>query len=85
MSEALLTARPAEEVPVSPAIDPRKQELTRVLEARALQGYTVESLNDTHAVIVARGRRRLFGMRSGVDQRTEVTIDGAGQAVSRRI
>ncbi len=46
-------------------IEPGKQELTRVIEARAILGYTVESLTDTRAVLVVSGRKRFFGMRDG--------------------
>jgi hypothetical protein len=81
MSEALL-ADLTEEVP--PKIDP-KSELTRVIEARTVQGYRVESLTETRAVLVVKGRKRLFGMRGGVDQRQEVTINGEGRAVTRNL
>jgi hypothetical protein len=81
MSEAL-QANPTEEVSAKSVID-AKYELARVVEARTLLGYEVESLSETRAVFVVRGRKRLFGMRGGVDQRTEVTIDDHGQAVKR--
>jgi hypothetical protein len=79
MSEALL-ADPPEEVPAK--IDP-KYELARVIEARAVQGYRVESLSETRAVLVVKGRKRLLGMRGGVEKRTEVTINEEGRAVTR--
>ena len=79
MSEALL-ADSTEEAPAK--IDP-KYELARVIEARAVQGYRVESLTETRAVLVVKGRKRLLGMRGGADKRTEVTINEEGQAVSR--
>jgi hypothetical protein len=79
---AVLEVNSPKEVPAKPAIDP-KFELTRVIEARIVQGYTVESLSETRAVLVVKGRKRLFGMRGGVDQRTEVTIDEEGRAVTR--
>jgi hypothetical protein len=79
MSEALL-ANPTEAV--STAIDP-KYELARVVEARVVLGYEVESLSETRAVLVVKGRKRLFGLRGGADQRTEVTINDEGQAVKR--
>jgi hypothetical protein len=79
MSEALL-ADPPVEIPAK--IDP-KHELARVVEARAVLGYKVESLSETRAVLVVKGRKRLFGMRGGVDQRTEVSINEEGQAVTR--
>jgi len=54
-----------------------------VVEARAVLGYKVESLSETRAVLVVKGRKRLFGMRGGEDQRTEVTINEEGQAITR--
>jgi hypothetical protein len=81
MSEALL-ANPHEELPAELAIDP-KYELARVVEARAVLGYKVESLSDSRAVLVVKGRKRLLGMRGGVDKRTEVTINEEGRAVTR--
>jgi hypothetical protein len=81
MSQALL-ANPSEAVPAEPAID-SKYELARVIEARTVHGYRVESLSETRAVLVVKSRKRLFGMRGGVDQRTEVTINGEGQVVTR--
>jgi hypothetical protein len=81
MSEAL-QANPTEDVPAKPAIDP-KYELARVVEARTVLGYKVESLSETRAVLVVKGRKRLFGMRGGQDHRTEVTINDEGQAVKR--
>ena len=83
MSEAL-QANATEEVPARPAIDP-KYELARVIEARAVQGYKVESLSESRAVLVVKGRKRLFGMRGGVDQRSEVTINDEGRAITRNL
>jgi hypothetical protein len=83
MSEALLTTEPAEVAPAHPATDLGKEELKRVIKARAITGYTVESLTDTRAVLVVKGRKRLFGMRGGEEQRTEVTIDDEGRTVTR--
>jgi len=82
MSEALLA--PTEEMPPKPAFDP-KYELARVIEARAVQGYRVESLSETRAVLVVNGRKRFFGLRSGVPQRSEVTINDDGRAVTRNM
>jgi hypothetical protein len=81
MSEAL-QVHPTEDVPAKSAIDP-KDELARVVAARVVLGYTVESLSDTRAVLVVKGRKRLFGLRGGEDQRTEVTINADGQAIKR--
>jgi hypothetical protein len=81
MSEAL-QASPTEAVPAT--IDP-KYELARVVEARAVMGYKVESLSETRAVLVVKGRKRFLGMRGGKDQRTEITINDEGRAVTRDI
>ncbi len=83
MSEALQVNSP-EEVLAKPAIDP-KFELARVIEARIVQGYTVESLSETRAVLVVKGRKRFLGMRSGEDHKTEVTINAEGRAVTRNL
>lgn len=82
MSQALLTPK-TEEVSASSEVDAGKQELTRVLEARAVLGYTVESLTDTRAVLVVKGRKRMLGMRGGVERRTEITINDEGRTVTR--
>jgi len=79
MSEALL-ADPTQDVPAE--ID-TKYELARVIEARIVLGYKVESLTETRAVLMVKGPKRLFGIRGGVEQRTEVTIDEEGRAVTR--
>lgn len=81
MSEAL-QVNSTDEAHAKPAIDP-KTELARVIEARVLLGYKVESLSETRAVLVVKGRKRFFGLRGGEDQRTEVTIRADGQAVKR--
>ena len=83
MSEAL-QGNATVEVPAEPAID-AKYELARVIEARTVQGYKVESLSETRAVLVVKGRKRLFGMRGGLDQRSEVTINDEGRAVTRNL
>lgn len=83
MSEALLS-NPTDQVPAKTPVDP-KYELARVVEARTLQGYKVESLTETRAVFVVKGPKRLLGMRGGVEQRTEVTIDDEGKAVTRAL
>ena len=79
MSEALL-ADPPVEVPAK--IDP-KYELARVVEARAVLGYKVESLSETRAVLVVKGRKRLSACAPAKTRETEVTINEEGQAVSR--
>ena len=81
---ATLQANSTEEVHAKPAND-AKAELARVIEARILYGYKVESLSETRAVLVVKGKKRYFGMRSGQDQRSEVTINEEGRAVTRNI
>jgi hypothetical protein len=80
MSEALLTSSPAREVPAA-----ARDELARVVKARSAQGYEIETLTENRAVLVVKGRKRMFGMRAGNAQRTEVTINDAGRAVTRNI
>jgi hypothetical protein len=82
MSEALLTVEPAHVAPARPATDLGKEELKRVIKARAVLGYSVESLTDTRAVLVVKGRKRSF-WRGGLERRTEVTIDDEGRTVTR--
>ena len=77
---AALQATPSEAVPAT--IDP-KYELARVVEARVVLGYKVESLSETRAVLMVKGRKRLFGMRGGPEQRTEITMNDEGRAISR--
>ncbi len=59
------------------AIDPlgrRKQALDRFLEERVAQGFTIETRTDTHA-IVARRRRRFWGLLRQDDDRYVVEVD----------
>jgi hypothetical protein len=79
MSEALVTAGPAEEMPTRAA----KEELGRVVKARSAQGYAVETLTETRAVLVVKGRKRF--MRAGSERRTEVTINDEGRVVTRNL
>jgi hypothetical protein len=81
MSEALLTVSPGEKVPANAAPD----ELARVVKARAKLGYEIESLTESRAVLVTKGPKRMFGMRGGDEQRTEIVINDEGKAVSNRI
>jgi hypothetical protein len=60
-------------------------ELKRVIEARVLMGYRVESLSETRAVLVVNGRKRMFGLRGGDEKRTEVTINDEGRAITRNL
>ena len=61
----------------------RTQELARTLSTKQAQGYTVESQTDTTAVLVIKGRKRLF--RSSVDSRQIVTVDELGNAKVQKI
>jgi hypothetical protein len=67
-----------------PAGEPNP-ELARVIEARVLQGYRLESLSEERAVLVVKGRKRLFGMRGGQDKKTELRIGEHGRVVTRNI
>jgi hypothetical protein len=61
----------------------RKQKLARLVKARAKLGYDVESQTETSAVLVTKGRKRMFGLRGGEEHRTEVTLSDEGTVVSR--
>jgi hypothetical protein len=54
----------------------RKQTLASVLETRLEQGYQIESQNGTQAIIVMKGRKRMF--RASSQSRQLVTIDEQG-------
>lgn len=62
-----------------------QKELERVIQARVVQGYRVESLSENRAVLTVSGRKRLFGLRGGEQQRSEVTIGEHGRAVTRNL
>jgi hypothetical protein len=61
----------------------RTQELARTLSNKRAQGYTVESQTDTTAVLVIKGRKRMF--RSSVDSRQIVTVDELGNTKVQKI
>jgi hypothetical protein len=61
------------------------QELARVVEARVLQGYRVESLSEGRALLAVKGRKRLLGLRGGEDHLTELTMGDHGRVVTRNI
>lgn len=63
----------------------RKQRLARVIATRAKQGYEIESQTETGAVLTITGRKRMFGLRGGEKQRTELTLSDEGTVVSRGI
>jgi hypothetical protein len=56
----------------------RVEALTRAIESRIEQGYTVQSKDDTQAVLVMKGRKRF--MRASAETRQLITIDEAGAA-----
>jgi hypothetical protein len=70
MAEALLT---------------RNQELERALQDKRAQGYRIETHDDSHAVLLIRGRRRFFNLLRGDDLRYRLTFDELGHATSRMI
>ena len=63
----------------------RKQKLARLVTMRAKLGYDVESQTETSAVLVTKGRKRMFGLRGGEEQRTEITLNDEGTVVSSRL
>jgi hypothetical protein len=63
----------------------RDETLERILGEKRAQGYRIESHNDTEAVLSMRGRRRLFNLLGGEDQRYLLSFDEQGHASSRRI
>ena len=65
---------PAEPTEATP--DLRRIEFARMLEARVEQGWRIESQRDTNAILVMKGRKRLF--RSSVDSRQAVSVDELG-------
>lgn len=69
---------PATATPVA-----RTQELAKTLADKLAQGYRIESQNDTQAVLVMKGRKRLF--RSSVDSRQVVSVDEFGATSFEKI
>jgi hypothetical protein len=64
--------RPGQATPVT-----RAQELARTLQAKLGQGYSIESQNDTQAVLRMKGRKRWFGR--SVVSRQVVSVDEFGK------
>jgi hypothetical protein len=85
MAEALSPAVSRNGTPAPAAVDSRRDELTRTLEAKLAQGFEVESETDTKAVLVMKGRRRWFGLSNSPSVRYEVTLGDDGRAKSRRL
>ncbi len=63
----------------------RKQKLARLVTMRAKLGYDVESQTETSAVLVTKGRKRMFGLRGGEEHRTEITLNDEGTVVSTEL
>jgi hypothetical protein len=66
-------------------VHPKNPELARVIEARVLQGYRVESLSETQAILAVKGRKRFFGLRAGEEQRTELRMGEHGRVTTRNL
>jgi hypothetical protein len=77
-------AKPTSEV-AGAVVNSRKQELARTLHAKRAQGYRVESEHETGAVLVMNAPKRWFGLVSGQELRSELSIDEDGHVSSRRI
>ena len=67
------------------SVEARTQELARTLQRKVAEGYRVESQHETGAVVVMKGHKRWFGLVAGDEQRSEISIDEDGHAISRRI
>ena len=68
-----------EVLPVQPTKatpDLRRIEFERMHQSRVEQGWRIESQRDTDAVLVMKGRKRLF--RPSVDSRQAVSVDEFG-------
>jgi hypothetical protein len=63
----------------------QERELARVIEARMLQGYRVESVSEGQAVLVVNGHKRFFGFRKGEPHKTRLTIGGHGRVITRNL
>ena len=82
MSEALVSDRPSASARMS--LGERKQELTRMLQAKVAQGYRIESATGTEAVLQMGARRRWFGLFGGTKMTYDVAVDEDGRSSSRR-
>lgn len=61
----------------------RTQALASTLKSKLAQGYTVESQTDTEAILVIKGRKRLFG--ASTDSRQSVRVDESGSVKFAKI
>jgi hypothetical protein len=82
-AEPILSATHEDKTPAESEL--RKQKFARVIKARAKLGYEIESQTETSAVLVTKGPKRMFGMRGGLEQRIEVTLDDRGAASNRSL
>jgi hypothetical protein len=72
--------------PAPNEIDRRKLEFARALERKLGQGYEIEAQNATQALVVAKGRPRLFGLlRSGNGSRYIASMDEEGNVTTQRV
>ena len=85
MTEAPSPDAVASPIPKDGGAGETTTELARVIQARTSQGYRIESASETRAVLVCKGRKRLFGLRHGEDHRTELTMGEHGRVVTRNI
>ncbi len=83
IADPILTVKHEEKTPAESEL--RKQKFARVIKARATLGYEIESQTETGAVLVTKGRKRMFGLRGGEEQRIEVTLDDEGTVVNRTL
>jgi hypothetical protein len=66
----------------APLSDQRKQKFAEMLAAKVEQGYDIESQTETEAVLVTRGRRRMF--RSSLEgKRQRLSIDEQERMIVR--
>ena len=88
MADSPTSTTPAPDRSSPPAesitLEQRKQRLSELVAERVDQGYTIESQNDTEAVLAMQGRSRWFGLRGRAPSaRLSISIDEHGR-VSRR-
>jgi hypothetical protein len=64
------------------ALDVMRDALAAVIASKVQKGYWVESQSDTEARLIARGRKRWFGIFGGrvPETREIVTVDQHGRA-----
>jgi hypothetical protein len=81
MATTQMPADGTAQIPVEPVPQPielRKEKFAGLLATKVEQGYDIESQGDTEAVLVTRGRKRLF--RSPMaGKRQRISIDEQGR------